>query len=191
MNLYSFQDTEFKLHRYLNVFTGQVVERLTILPCPWRGQEYRVNNSKTEIWRAFAQFSRYIVETSQIRQRLHGTGRDEGDGPTVPRRGQELKINHSKYVNLTCIRTIFKIQSWHFKGTSATPRTGRAGVDDSNVPQRSQEWRINYSKRVNSTCIRTVFKIQSSNFTETLITPRDRSWRGRRFVSPEESGIKD
>ena len=39
MHLHSFQDTELKLHKYVNDSPGQVVEGLTILPFSRRGQE--------------------------------------------------------------------------------------------------------------------------------------------------------
>ena len=39
MHSHSFQDTELKLHRYVNDSTEEVVERLTILPYPQRGRE--------------------------------------------------------------------------------------------------------------------------------------------------------
>ena len=43
--------------------------------------------------------------------------------------------------NSKCIRTVFKIQSTKFTGTSRTPRegTGRGGVDYSTVPQKGQK----------------------------------------------------
>ena len=56
-------------------------------------------------------FSRYRVETSQVRQRLTGTGRGGVVDSTVPRGAQKLRVNHSKNVNSTCVRTVFKIQS--------------------------------------------------------------------------------
>ena len=83
---------------------------------------------KTWIRRAFAQFSKCNVETTQLRQPLPGTGRIER--LTIlpyPRRGQKWRVNHSKNVNATCIRTIFKIQSWNFTGTSMTPRDRSGG----------------------------------------------------------------
>ena len=48
MRSHSFQDTELKLHRYVNDSIIQVVGRLTILRYPLRvrGQERRVNHSK-------------------------------------------------------------------------------------------------------------------------------------------------
>ena len=39
MHLPSFQDTELKLHRYVNDSHVRVAGRLTILPYPRRGQE--------------------------------------------------------------------------------------------------------------------------------------------------------
>ena len=39
-----------------------------------------------------------------------------------PQRGHKLRVNHSKNVNSTCIRTVFKMKSWNFTGTSVTPR---------------------------------------------------------------------
>ena len=58
---------------------------------------------------AFAQFSSYEVQTSQDHQTLLGTGRGGVEDSTVSPRGQKYKVNHSKDVDSTCIRTVFKI----------------------------------------------------------------------------------
>ena len=73
----------------------------------------------TWIRRAFAQFSRWRVETSQERRRHPETGRGRVVDPTVSPQGSEIK-GHSKRVNSTCIYTVFKIKSWNFTGTSET-----------------------------------------------------------------------
>ena len=39
-----------------------------------------------------------------------------------PQMGQKFRVNHSKNVNSSCIRTVFKIQSSNFTGMSMTPR---------------------------------------------------------------------
>ena len=103
----------------------------------WRGCRFyrsprgvrneKLITQKTWIWRAFTQFSKCRVETSLLRQRLPETGRGEAVDSTFPRRGQEWRVNHSKNVNATCIRTVFKIQSWNFTGTSMTPRDRSGG----------------------------------------------------------------
>ena len=64
----SFQDTELKLYRYVNDSPGKVVEGLAILRYPVGLINERLITEKTLIRHAFAQFSRYRVETSQIRQ---------------------------------------------------------------------------------------------------------------------------
>ena len=71
---------------------------------------------------AFAQFSRYEVQTSHTGQGLSGAGRGGVDDSTAPQGAWEWRVNHSKNVNSTCIRTVFKIKSWNFTGTSTTPR---------------------------------------------------------------------
>ena len=70
---------------------------------------------------AFAQFSRYEVQTSHTGQGLSGAGRGGVDGSTVPRLRNKGFITE-KNVNSTCVRTVFKIQSWNFTGTSMTHR---------------------------------------------------------------------
>ena len=69
MRSHSFQDTELKLYSYLNDSPGQVVEGLAILRYFVGLRNYRVNHSKnvnTTCVRTV--FSRYRVETSQVRQ---------------------------------------------------------------------------------------------------------------------------
>ena len=68
MRSHSFQDTELKLHRYVNVSPGQVVEGLAILRYPVGLRNGGLITQKTLIRHAFAQFSRYRVETLQVRQ---------------------------------------------------------------------------------------------------------------------------
>ena len=82
---------------------------------------------KTLFQHAFTQFSRYRVETLRVRQRLSGKGRGGADYSTVPRRGQEWRVNHSKIRNLTCFCTVFKVQSSNFSDRSKTfwSRSGR------------------------------------------------------------------
>ena len=46
MRSHSFQDTELKLHRYVNDSPGQVVEGLAILRFPVMLRKKRVNHSK-------------------------------------------------------------------------------------------------------------------------------------------------
>ena len=77
---------------------------------------------KTWIRRAFAQFLRWRVETPQERRWLTVTRRGGVDDSTYPQRGQKWRVNHSKNVNATCIRTVFRIKSWNFTGTSTTSR---------------------------------------------------------------------
>ena len=69
----SFQVKKFKLHRIVNVSSGQVVEGFTILPY-LRVRNKGLITSKTCL-DAFAQFLSYEVQTSQNRQCLLGTGR--------------------------------------------------------------------------------------------------------------------
>ena len=65
---HSFQDTELKLYRYVSDSPEQVVEGLEILRYPVGLRNERLITQKTLIRHAFAQFSRYRVETSQVRQ---------------------------------------------------------------------------------------------------------------------------
>ena len=68
MHSYSFQDTELKLHCNIQDSPGRVVKGLTIL---WYSRWLRNKGlipQKTLIQHAFAQFSRYRTETSQVRQ---------------------------------------------------------------------------------------------------------------------------
>ena len=129
MNSHSFQDTELKLHRYVNDSPGHVVVGLTILRYPVGLRNKGLITQKTWIQHAFAQFLRYRVETLQVLQRLSGTGSGLVDDSTVPRGAQKWRVNHSKNVNSTCIRTVFQMQSWNFTGTSTILRdrlwTGR------------------------------------------------------------------
>ena len=67
----------------------------------WRGSQFfrtprGVRNKgsiiqKTLIQDAFAQFSKYRVDTSQVRQRLHGRSRGKVDYSTVPQEGLRIK----------------------------------------------------------------------------------------------------
>ena len=63
-----FQDTELKLNRYVNDSPGQVVEELAILRYPVGLRNEGLITQKTLIRQAFAQFSKYRVETLQVRQ---------------------------------------------------------------------------------------------------------------------------
>ena len=85
MRSHSFQDTELKLYRYVNDSPGQVAEGLAILRFPEGLRNRGLITQKTSIRHAFAQFSRYSVETLQVRQWLTGTGRSEVSDCTVPR----------------------------------------------------------------------------------------------------------
>ena len=90
MHSHSFQDTELKLHGYVNDSTWQVAVRFTSLPYPGDVRNKVLITQKTFIQRAFAQFSRYKVGTSQVRQPLHATcSRGEIDDSTVPQKGRE------------------------------------------------------------------------------------------------------
>ena len=60
------------------------MKRLTILPYPKEVGNKGLTTQKTSIKRVFAQFSRYRFETSQVRQRLSGTGHEDVDDSTVP-----------------------------------------------------------------------------------------------------------
>ena len=90
----SFQDTELKLHRYtyVNDSPGQVVEGMTILWYPRGLRNKGLITQKTLIQPAFAQFSRYRAETSQVRHCLPGTGRGGVDDSMVSKglRNKEL-----------------------------------------------------------------------------------------------------
>ena len=67
----------------------------------WRGSQFfrtprGVRNKgsiiqKTLIQDAFAQFSKYRVDTSQVRQRLQGRSRGKVDYSTVPQEGLRIK----------------------------------------------------------------------------------------------------
>ena len=74
-------------------------------------------------------FQNATLKLHSSTQPLPGTGRREVDDSTVfpPRRGQKWRVNHSKNVNATCIRTVFKVHSWNFTGTSMTPRDRSGG----------------------------------------------------------------
>ena len=87
-----------------------------------RDSRFSLSLKKTLIRHAFAQFSRYRVETLQVRQLLTGTGRGGVGDSTFPRYAQKKRVNHSKNVNSTYVRTVFKIQSWNFTGTSMSHR---------------------------------------------------------------------
>ena len=68
MRSHSFLDTELKLYRYVNDSPGQVVDWLAILRYPVGLRNRGLITQKTLIRHAFAQFSRYRVETLQVRQ---------------------------------------------------------------------------------------------------------------------------
>ena len=89
MSSHRFQDTQLKLYRYVSDSPEQVVERLAILRYPVGLINEGLITEKTLIRHAFAQFSRYRVETSQVRQRLTGTGRRGVSDSTVPRGAQK------------------------------------------------------------------------------------------------------
>ena len=182
MHSHSFQDIEFNFHRNVNDSQWQVLDGLSIPPYPGWVRYKGLITQKTLIRCAFAQFSRYRVKTSQERQWLSVIGRGGVDNSTVPSNGSEIKCQSLKNVNSTCIRTVFKLRSSNFTGTSMIlrHRSWRGWRF-----HRTPRWDINKGlitqKNVNSMCIRTVFKIQSSNFTGTSMTLRERSWRGWQF----------
>ena len=89
MRSHSFRDTQLKLYRYVNDTLRQVVEGLTILRFPVGHRNEGLITQKTLIRYAFAQFSRYRVETSQVRRRLTETGRIGVGVSTVPRGAQK------------------------------------------------------------------------------------------------------
>ena len=89
MRSHSFQDTELKLYRYVNDSPGQVVEGFTILRYPEGLRNKGLITQKTLIRHTFAQFSRYRVETLQVRQWLTGTDRGGVSDSTVPPRGHK------------------------------------------------------------------------------------------------------
>ena len=89
MHLHSFQDTELKLHRYVNDSPGQVVEGLTILRYPMELRKKRLITQKRYSKHSFAQFSRYRVETSQVRKILPDTGPEWVDDSTLTREAQK------------------------------------------------------------------------------------------------------
>ena len=68
MRSHNFQDTELKLHRFVNDSMGQIVDWLTILSYSEGLRNKGLITQKTLIRHAFAQFSRYRVETLQVRQ---------------------------------------------------------------------------------------------------------------------------
>ena len=127
MQLPSFQVKNFKLHRIVNVPSGQVVEGFTILRTLESISLKRIvclclSLSLSVCLDAFAQILSYYVQTSLECQRIPGTGRGGVHDSTLPQRGQKLRVNHSKNVISTCNRTVFKIRSSNFTGMSMTPR---------------------------------------------------------------------
>ena len=84
-------------------------------------------------------------------------------------------------MNSTCIRTVFKIKSWNFTGTSTTSRDRSwKGCRFYRFPTGVR----NKGLIAQNTWIRrafAVFKIKSWNFTGTSVTLWDRSWSGWRF----------
>ena len=95
MHSHSFQDTQLKLHRYVNDSPGQAVKGLPILRFPV-GLINRDIHSKTLIRHAIAQFSRYRVETLQVRQWLTGTGRGGVIDSTVLRLKRQKTLFDSR-----------------------------------------------------------------------------------------------
>ena len=89
MHSHSFQDTKFKLLIQVKDFQEQVQEGLTILRYPVGLRNKGLITEKTLIRHAFAQFSRYRVETLQVRQWLIGTGCGGVGDSTVPRVAQK------------------------------------------------------------------------------------------------------
>ena len=87
MHSHSFQDTKFKLLTKVKDFLEQVVEGLSILRYHVGVENKGLITQKTFIRRAFAQFSRYRVEISQVRQQLHVRSRGEVADSTVPQKG--------------------------------------------------------------------------------------------------------
>ena len=132
----SFQVKKFKLHRIVNVSSGQVVEGFTILP--------------------------------------------------YPRKVRNKWLIHSKNVISACNRTVFKLRSSIFTGSSTSPRDRSwRGSKFYRSLKGVRHKGLIIQKNVISTCNRPVFKFRSSNFTESSMSPRDRSWRGLRFYLPQ------
>ena len=88
---HSFQDKELKLHRNVENYLGQVMEGLTILLFPQRGQKWRVNHLKNVnsicICTVFKIKSWNLTGTSMTL----GIGRGGVDDSTVPPKGSEIK----------------------------------------------------------------------------------------------------
>ena len=142
---------------------------------------------KTWIRRAFAQFLRWRVETSQERRRHFGTGRERVDDSTFSPTGVR---NKGLITQKTWIRRAFAhFSRWRVETSQERRPTLRdrswKGWRFYRFPHRGQKWRVNHTKNVNSTCICTFFKMKSWNFTGTSTTLRDRSWRGGRFYVPQ------
>ena len=94
MQLPSFQVKNLKLHKIVNVPSGQVVEGFTILPTSESISIKRIvclclSLSLSVCLDAFAQFLSYEVQTSLDRQRIPGTGRGGVHDSTPPQRGQK------------------------------------------------------------------------------------------------------
>ena len=68
MHSHSFQVKKFKLLTQVKDFQEQVVKGLTILRYPRGLRNKGLITQKTFFQHVFAQFSRYRVETSQVRQ---------------------------------------------------------------------------------------------------------------------------
>ena len=108
----SYQVKKFKLHRIVNVSSGQVVERFTILPTLESISIKRIvclclSLSLSVCLDAFAQFLSYEVQASLDCQRISGTGRGGDYDSTPPRRSQKYRVNHSKNVISTCNLSVF------------------------------------------------------------------------------------
>ena len=91
MQLHSFQDTALKLLIHVKDFQEQIVKGLTIPRYPRGLGNKGLITKKTWIQHAFAQFSRYEVSTSQVRQILPGTGCEKVGDSTVLPEGSGIK----------------------------------------------------------------------------------------------------
>ena len=140
MHSHSLQDTELKVHRYINDFPVQVVERLTILRYPRRLRNKKVISVKSVDSTCTCTVLRYRHETLQVRQWLYRTSCRGLMSLRCPIVSSWIKC----YVSQKTLTRHAFAQFSRYRTESSQkrqwlPGTGRGGVDDFIIPQGAQE----------------------------------------------------
>ena len=129
MQSHSFQATKFNLHRIVSDTPGQVVEGFKILPYFKKGQTQRVDHSKNVI--STCNRPVFKLSSSNFTESSMSPRGQVVEGFTILPTLESISIKRIVCLCLSlslsvclsrCIRTVFKLRSSNFTGSSTTPR---------------------------------------------------------------------